>query len=274
MTACLERIAKNNHEVFILVGLVILYGLLNITCPAQEPSNRGGQVTNTIDQIIEDPFIRLIAKGETWMVSAVLEKGHPVNVAESSDLTRTPILAATFYERPEIVKVLIKFNADLEAKDKAGLNALMYACYRQNLELAKLLATNGAKANSQANGGTTPLLIAAHLGNAALVNLLLQHGADVKGSTDLGATALMVSSENKEVLEKLVNLDLDVNAQDNNGWTALFHAIDNGQLMKIDFLLRHGADKSLKDKAGRTPLMLAINEKNRALRASMVKLLH
>ncbi|KAI8640121.1 hypothetical protein BD408DRAFT_445434 [Parasitella parasitica] len=85
------------------------------------------------------------------------------------------------------------------------------------------------------NTGITPLMYAAYFGHVQCLQLLL----DQKHS-------------------------IQINHQDKNGWTALIWAIHGNQLDTVSVLLRHGADKSIKTKHGRTvyryPTLMAIKE--------------
>ncbi|CEP09882.1 hypothetical protein [Parasitella parasitica] len=83
--------------------------------------------------------------------------------------------------------------------------------------------------------GITPLMYAAYFGHVQCLKMLL----DQKHS-------------------------IQINHQDKNGWTALIWAIHGQQLDTVAILLRHGADKSIKTKHGRTvyryPTLMAIKE--------------
>jgi len=55
-----------------------------------------------------------------------------------------------------------------------------------------------------------------------------------------------------------------MNDADNRGRTALMIAASLGDAASVDTLLRHGADRALKDKEGKTALDLAANAAVRA----------
>lgn len=54
--------------------------------------------------------------------------------------------------------------------------------------------------------------------------------------------------------------DVDLDAGDEYGATALHHAAIKGHLKIVRLLLAHGADLQLKDTTGRTPLMAATEQ--------------
>ena len=130
----------------------------------------------------------------------------------------------------EEIKELLKKGADLEAKDKDGLTALMVAVYNGRLEVVKYLA---------------------------------ECGADLEAKDEEGYTALMTASEygQLDVVKCLVELGADFEAKDKDGQTALMEAVKNGRLGVVRFLVENGADLEAKDKDGRTALDIAKNRK-------------
>ena len=108
--------------------------------------------------------------------------------------------------------------------------------------------------------------------NNLLVDTLLASGADINRPTRLSghmrgkkAPILWASAYDQQLLNKIINLGADINAQDLNGNTALhyfsscYHCSD---LTPIQNLLSAGADINALNKKGLTPLNMAINKKN------------
>ena len=60
-----------------------------------------------------------------------------------------------------------------------------------------------------------------------------------------------------EMVRFLVGKGADINAQTNNGETALIQATEWGRLETVRFLVNKGADVNTPDNRGRTPLILA-----------------
>lgn len=65
----------------------------------------------------------------TKMVDFLIERGIDVNCTKEDDYRRgeTPLIIATQFKRPELVDKLIAAGADIQARDKSGWSALMYA---------------------------------------------------------------------------------------------------------------------------------------------------
>ncbi len=55
---------------------------------------------------------------------------------------------------------------------------------------------------------------------------------------------------------------LDINIQDNNGFTALMVEIIRGETNAVELLLNHGALTEIENESGETALMLAVEEDN------------
>ena len=74
-----------------------------------------------------------------------------------------------------------------------------------------------------------------------------------------------------KTLKEFLDKGIDVNAVNRYGVTALFFAIDKGNLAAVNLLLEHGADPNLKDSFyGETPLGWAIYKKNSPILISMI----
>jgi ankyrin repeat protein len=227
--------------------------------------------TQTWDAVYPGPFLQAIVKGYTWAVREMLEKGHSANVKDGSEQRLTPILLAVAHKKKDILALLLKHNANIEATDENGLTPLMYACYVPNPDILELLLASGANVNG--NGSVSPLMIAAKLGNAELVGKLIDRRADPKLTTQSGATALMVAADDYTIVNSLIKAGGAVNAVDRVGWTALHHAVAEGQLKKIKALLLAGANPNHPDKSGVTARSLAELEKKPDTREAMLTLL-
>merc|ERR1711990_221477 len=115
----------------------------------------------------------------------------------------------------KIIKELLKAGADIEARDKgySRETALMMAASNSVPEVVSLLIKNKAKVNAKNRIGMTPLMLAPNNARYGLENakILLKNGADVNAKDDFNATALHVAKtghylsdeEQKELIEIL-----------------------------------------------------------------------
>jgi len=115
------------------------------------------------------------------------------------------MLAAMFAENPEVVKILIKAGADVNARHlRDNSNVLMRT---DNPKVAKLLIEAGADVNIKNNQGLTPLMIT---NNSEIAKLFIDAGADVNAKST-GMTTLLFHTINSEVVKLLIKAGADLN---------------------------------------------------------------
>ena len=116
--------------------------------------------------------------------------------------------------------------------------------------------------------GATPLMRASKVSDATLIRLLLDKGADPNLRLRNQTTALMIAASRAarnagpeqntiDAMSLLLARGADVNAVNDNGESALHIAVARGDAL-VRFLVEKGAKLDLKDKAGRTPLDVAM----------------
>ncbi len=93
----------------------------------------------------------------------------------------TPLWVAAVLGNNRIVRLLVKYGADLEAKDlDHGRTALWQAAALGRVNMVKTLVQNGALINAtDYTHGRSVLLAAIFHKRVKIVQLLLEHGADV-----------------------------------------------------------------------------------------------
>jgi ankyrin repeat protein len=124
----------------------------------------------------------------------------------------------------------------------------------------KRLVQDGTDVNFKREDGSTALQGASVHGHTEVVRFLVENGADVHCKDNLGNTALHFASMNghTEVVRFLIRNGADVHCQDYTaGWTPLHYACQFGALDAAFILFLQGADLSVKNLEGKSPLDVA-----------------
>lgn len=98
-------------------------------------------------------------------------------VVYAQDLNQQ-LIAAAEEGNVAAVRELLANGADVNAKDKNGVTALMCAAWEGNLKVVEILLANGADVNAKDKYGGTVLGKTAKKGYSEIVRLLKQAGAE------------------------------------------------------------------------------------------------
>ncbi|CAM4639662.1 unnamed protein product [Lepidochelys olivacea] len=158
-----------------------------------------------------------VKQGELQKVLLMLLDNLDPNFQSDQQSKRTPLHAAAQKGYLEICHVLLQAGANINAVDKTRRTPLMEAVVSNQVETARYIVRRGGCVYSKEEDGSTCLHHAAKCGNLAMVSLLLATG------------------------------QVDVNAQDNGGWTPIIWAAEHKHIEVIRMLLTRGADVTLTD---------------------------
>ncbi|NXW82216.1 ASB16 protein, partial [Alopecoenas beccarii] len=183
---------------------------------------------------------------------------------------RAPLHDCAAAPRPDCARLLLAFGADPNVLSAEGSAPLHLCTAPDSLACAELLLAHGAQVNlGTRDRQVTALHVAARQGLVAHVELYLRHGADPacrshQGETPLNAAcAAAERPEDAErfcrVAELLLAAGADPGAAGRKDHTPLHNACGNGQPRLARLLLRHGANATIPNCAGYTPLDCALH---------------
>ena len=160
---------------------------------------------------------------------------------------------------------LLTAGADLRARDAQGRTALHVATFARQPEAIRRLVAAGAELGALENDRYDAVTIAAAAGDEATLRLLLELGASARLVTSrYDGTALIAAAHlgHAGVVRQLIAAGAPLDHVNNLHWTATIEAVvlgDGGERHQrtLAALVAAGADLSLADRQGRTPLALA-----------------
>nr|XP_061836747.1 histone-lysine N-methyltransferase EHMT1 isoform X2 [Nerophis lumbriciformis] len=157
-------------------------------------------------------------QGELKRVVLMLVDGIDPNFKVDSQNKRTPLHAAAEAGQKEICHMLVQAGANLDTCDEDHRTPLMDACENNHMETVMYLLRAGASAMHKDVEGFTCFHLAAKSGHYEIVQYLLTTGF------------------------------VNINCQDDGGWTAMIWATEYKHVDQVKLLLSKGADISIRDK--------------------------
>ena len=156
---------------------------------------------NTLSPDGQYPLVLAIKRPSPAVLDLLLRaKGLRAEVRTIKD--ESPLMLASMTGMVDVCKRLIALDADV---NKIGWTPLHYAASAGHVEVIKLLLKHSAYIDAESPNKTTPLMMAAMYGNPQSVELLLEEGADASLKNDKGMTALdFADVANKQAAAKLL----------------------------------------------------------------------
>jgi uncharacterized protein len=201
------------------------------------------------------------------VAALLIERGANLNLADTAGMT--PLYAAIDmqHQEPMVNRPLPKPSGQLLPRDVVALLLERGANPNATLKTPLLMRQHNG-GDAQLGEGATPLMRASKVGDTTFIRLLLDKGADPNLRLRNQTTALMIAASRAgrnpgpeqntiDAISLLLAKGADVNAVNDNGESALHIAVGRGDAL-VRFLVDKGATLDLKDKAGRTPLDVAM----------------
>ncbi|XP_028917316.1 fibronectin type 3 and ankyrin repeat domains protein 1 isoform X2 [Ornithorhynchus anatinus] len=148
-----------------------------------------------------------------------------------------------------LVKILVQNGTDVSGRNSSGKDSLMLACYSGHLDIVQYLRAHGASWEARDLGGCTALHWAADGGHCHVIEWMLQDGCKVNVLDAVsGWSPLMrvsAVSGHRDVASLLIEAGADVNVRDKDGKTPLMVAVLNNHEELVQLLLDKGADPNV-----------------------------
>ncbi len=196
---------------------------------------------------LDRELVEACRDGQAQVVEKLLKQGADVNAREilpepENDEEAVPadwnegaggtgLILASAAGHGEVVQVLLRAGADVNAVDERGWPAILRAAYFGHGAIVRALVEAGASPDARETiEGGTALHFAARQNHADIVRALLEAGADPNAALTNGWTSLMWAVErgSPEVVKMLIEAGADPNASTTTGVTARQWAMRRG----------------------------------------------
>ena len=183
---------------------------------------------------------------------------------------KTPLIIAIEQKAsPEIIKALLNAGANPNIADEMrNFPPIMWASRLGNEQAVRLLIDAGINHDHFFHYS---LVYAMADGHAKIVKMLLNVGATSNPVLEEGMTLLMLplagdlANNNDQLIKMMKTLlanGININVQNNKGWTALMFAVQKNNAGMVKFLLENGANQALKNDEDKTVLDIARVQQN------------
>lgn len=181
-----------------------------------------------------------------------------------NDQGSTLIHVAVEKENIETLRLLMRLPVDLNVWDKSGRTPMHIAAELGNIPMLETLINVRKNFKNQPDkDDNRPIHIAARAGNKEMVKFLAGAGANPDLQNKQGYTPMHIALEirSAEMVQDLMRLRPDLNLQNHLGQTSLHIAVnEKNSNAVIGMLIENGVDINIKDKNGKSPLHLTLEQ--------------
>ena len=198
----------------------------------------------------EESLIEAVKTEDVFLVERFLREGANVDTTDP-DRDYTPLMLAVDNKNKRIAEILIANNADVNASDDpTGTTSLMIACEKRHTLLVDVLLSHGADKSMRNSYGQTALAV------------LLAHEPQGILAENIGKRLRIIHS-----LSENGNNELDINTQDNEGYTPLMTILATLQSSPyineaeaiVELLINLGADITMTNVEGTRAYDIAVS---------------
>ena len=190
--------------------------------------------------------------------------GEIVNINARNDSGQTPLMVAIVNRNFNTALLILKAGPQLQLFDKQHWTALHYAVQQANDEVVLALLRAGCEVDAPLSKGEpvncSALHLAAEKTDPTFVDILLEFNANAHLTTKLKETVLhrAVQGDSEEVIERFLEMGLDVDKCNASGSTPLMLAAQYGKAAICQLLCNNRANLNFCNRQHETPLMLSV----------------
>ncbi|KAL2874722.1 hypothetical protein SGCOL_010096 [Colletotrichum sp. CLE4] len=211
------------------------------------------------------PIHELASSGHAKELEIMTKAAKTLELPLSGDAQgRTPLLIAVRNKHSDAIDVLIKYKANVNAretsKDNTVPTALWHAAWNPDLSIATKLLEAGADPNAKGND-TTILHLAATQHWLELAKLLVKYKADLNAKSSSKDTPLHAAVWAKDfpITRLMLENGAKVEAKGSSKATPIMAAAQIGSLPMVRLLLKHGAQWSYTTPQGTNAFIWALS---------------
>jgi len=203
---------------------------------------------------------KAIKRDDAVKLRTILTIEKNVNLDTVDELGFSPLMAAAAYNAQECLDCLLEYDPDLDLQNPSGKTALMLACQSGHEEIAIRLMDEGA--GIEGGDGSTPLHWAVDSNSVSIVKRLIEYDCDVNALdansqwTPIFRLASVTGAP--DVAQALIDAGADLSITDDEGKTPLMQATINNNAKLVQVLLENGADPDFQNNLGRSARDMAI----------------
>ncbi len=230
----------------------------------------------------------LLNGDDVWRIKTLLSKPGADPNAQYAGQTLLMIACIAPEGNVENVRLLLDSGADINATDRGGGTALMYAAHAGKVEILKYLLQRGAKVDAVCSessmvfkgcqlvepnfSGVCNALVIAHCRRQVeMVKELIKAGANAD-VLYLGDPLIMYYGADEEMLNFFVEHGCNMSAYDQYGETILLRAIAAQRFEAAARLIQAGANVNVGTlKGNTTPLMVAVLKEDKKMVELLLK---
>ncbi|XP_052273391.1 E3 ubiquitin-protein ligase MIB1-like [Dreissena polymorpha] len=188
---------------------------------------------------VNEELVKAAANGDAGKVDEILQRADTTVNVNGVFAGHTALQAASQNGHLDVIKVLMKYDLDMEIEDKDGDRAVHHAAFGDEPGVIDMLHRGGADLNARNKRRQTPLHIGVNKGHIGVVKALLEIGCHPSLQDSEGDTALhdAISKKRDDMISLLLEFHGDMTITNNNGFNALHHAALRGNPSAMRILL-------------------------------------